>query len=161
MDCLETLPFNLRVRPSRMKQRKKKKPDFRRIAPTRTYSVPEFAKAVHRNPATVRKWIREGMPTLDTLKPLVIDGAEAKKWLRHKWDQRKKPTHANEAHCLHCRESRTFADGSKYLRQINGKVLAVSGNCSVCGCRMNKFASAKFVALFDVGNERKRANSAA
>lgn len=144
-----------------MKARKKRKPDFRRIRPSQTYSIAELADAVQRNPATVRKWIREGMPTIDRLKPLVIDGARAKDWLRWKWARRKSPTAANEAHCLHCRKPRPFAEGSRSVKQVNAKVLAIAGECAVCNCRMNKFASAKSVALLNIQNERKRGNSAA
>lgn len=144
-----------------MKRRKKRKPDFRRIGPSRTYSIPEFADAVQRNPATVRSWIRQGMPILDGLKPVVIDGTQAKNWLKQKWAQRKQPTNLAQAHCMRCRKSRPFAEGSRSLGWNTDKVLTVSGECALCGCRMNKFASAKSVALLDTRNERKRAASVA
>ncbi|MFP1630544.1 hypothetical protein ACLB6G_02295 [Zhengella sp. ZM62] len=161
MDHFEALPLNIRIRTAEMKARMKRKPDFRRIRPTQTYSILELAKAVRRNPATVRKWLRSGMPTLDGLKPKVIDGAQAKEWLRHKWKSRKTPTRPGEAYCPRCRRARPFAGGSKLLKQLNTKVLTITGKCASCGCRMNKFASAKSVALFDNRDETKRANSAA
>lgn len=144
-----------------MKQRKRRKPDFRRIGPSRTYSIKELADAVRRDPATVRNWLRLGMPVLDGLKPVVIDGAQAKDWLRQKWESRKNPVSSDEGHCLHCRKPRPFAEGSQSLKRMNAKVLAMTGECAVCGCRMNKFASAKSVSLLDAQNERKRAESAA
>ncbi|MBO6540322.1 MAG: hypothetical protein JJ969_13115 [Rhizobiaceae bacterium] len=144
-----------------MKARKKRKPDFRRIRPSQTYSIAELADAIGRNPATVRSWLRQGMPTIDGLKPRVIDGAIAKAWLRRRWANRKTPTGPDEAHCLRCRKSRRFAEGSQSLKQTTTKVLTIAGRCAVCGCRMNKFASAKSVAIIDIENERKRDRSAA
>lgn len=47
------------------------------------------------------------------------------------------------------------------MKQMTTKVLSITGTCAVCGCRMNKFASAKSVALLDTQNERKRGKSAA
>lgn len=144
-----------------MKVRQRRKPDFRRIGPCRTYSIAELAEAIQRTPSTVRSWIREGMPTLDARKPVVIDGAQAKKWLRSKWEGRKQRTAANEAHCLSCRKSRPFLEGSRSLLRITDKVLAMTGECAVCRCRMNKFASAKSISLFDTQNERKRGRNTA
>ena len=144
-----------------MTARQKRKPDFRRIGPSRTYSIVELAEAVQRTPTTVRSWIREGMPTLDARKPVVIDGAQAKEWLKQKWARRKQPTDLAQAHCLSCRKSRPFLEGSRTMKRITDKVLAMTGECAVCGCRMNKFASAQSVSLLDTQNERKRANSAA
>lgn len=144
-----------------MNARKKRKPDFRRIGPSRTYSIKELAEAVQRNPATVRSWIRQGMPTLDGLKPVVIDGAQAKDWLKLKWASRKIPTRPGEAHCLSCRSSRPFAEGTRALKQKTSKVLIETGKCAVCGRAINRFASGKSVSLIDPRNERKRANNAA
>ncbi|MAZ03668.1 MAG: hypothetical protein CMN56_11075 [Sneathiella sp.] len=144
-----------------MKPRKKRKPDFRRIGPSQTYSVNELAEAVQRTPATVRRWIREGMPTLDGLKPIVIDGAQAKNWLKQQWSSRKMPTLPGEAHCFTCKKSRPFTEGTRTMKQTSAKVLTETGNCAVCGRIMNQFASAKSVSLLDTRNERKSANSAA
>ena len=144
-----------------MNQRKKRKPDFRRIGPSRTYSIPELAEAVQRTPATVRNWLRQGMPTLDDSKPKVIDGAQAKEWLKQKWESRKMPTLHGQARCFGCKQSRPFAKGTRFLKRTSAKVLTITGKCAVCGRTMNQFASAKSVSLIHTENESKRANSAA
>lgn len=144
-----------------MRGRKKRKPDFRRVGPSRTYSIIELAEALQRDPATVRKWVRDGMPTLDGLKPVVIDGAQAKEWLRQQWSSRKLPTEQGQALCFVCRTSRPFAEGTRVLTQVSAKVLIATGNCAVCGQTMHQFASAKSVTFLDTQDERKRANSAA
>lgn len=144
-----------------MKIRKKRKPDFRRIGPSRTYSIAEFAEAIQRNPATVRSWIRQGMPVLDNLKPVLIEGEAAKDWLKLKWLSRKAPTRPGEARCFKCKKSRPFEKGTETLKRTKPKVLTISGNCAVCGGAMNMFASAKAVSLLEVQNERKCTNNAA
>ena len=144
-----------------MKKRGKRKPDFRRIRPTQSYSVAELAKAIGRDPATVRRWYREGMPALDDQKPPIFDGAAVKGWLEKRWAQRKKRCDPNEAHCLRCRDARHFADGSKSITKSTAKVLVITGKCVLCGTSMNKFASAAAVAFFEPLNERKGGTCAA
>ncbi|GAB5509537.1 MAG: hypothetical protein Rhims3KO_09380 [Hyphomicrobiales bacterium] len=98
---------------------------------------------------------------MDGSKPTLVDGAQAKVWLRHRWHCRKQATAHDEAHCFRCRKSRTFATGSATFKPVNTKVLSVTGKCAVCGCQMNKFTSANSVALFNIPDDRKRADSAA
>jgi hypothetical protein len=144
-----------------MKKRGKRKPDFRRIRPTQTYSAAELAKAIGRDPATVRRWYREGMPALDDQKPPIFDGAAVKGWLKKRWALRKKSCGPNEAHCLRCREARQFSEGSKSIRKSTAKVLVITGKCAVCGTSMNKFASAASVAFFEPLNEHRSGTCAA
>ena len=43
----------------------KRRPDFRRIPTSRTFTIEGIAAALGRQPATVALWIRQGLPTID------------------------------------------------------------------------------------------------
>tara|TARA_E500000318_G_scaffold112056_1_gene133737 strand:+ start:2617 stop:3039 length:423 start_codon:yes stop_codon:yes gene_type:complete len=126
-----------------MTVRKKRKPDFRRIRPTHTYTVPELANVLEKNISTVRRWCREGLPVLDQRRPTLIDGAEAKTWLKERWGAKKTRCGSDEAHCLRCRVPRAFLPGTESSRALTQKTSILSGLCVSCGSRINKFQSAR------------------
>ena len=125
-----------------MATRKKRKPDMRRIGRSQTYTIPQLAKAVHRRVETVRRWYRQGMPSLGDEKPLIFDGAEVKAWLRRKWDSKKQPCAENEAYCVKCHARRLFRQGTASRSVQSQKTAMLTGKCNVCGTTMNKFQSA-------------------
>lgn len=49
-----------------------KRYDIRRIKKNQSYSVEELADAVGASQATVRNWIKAGMPALDRNRPLFV-----------------------------------------------------------------------------------------
>lgn len=148
MDCIAPVPVHLRISCGKdlrltMKVRKKRKPDFRRIRPTHTYTVQELASVLEKNISTVRRWCRDGLPVLDQKRPTLIDGAEVKAWLKERWGARKARCGPDEAHCLRCRQPRAFAPGTESSRALTQKTTIRSGLCDSCGRRINKFQSAR------------------
>lgn len=79
-----------------------KKVSSRSLKAHRTYTVLELAESLDVTVGTVRSWIKQGLRTLSSKRPILIVGCDAKEFL----DSRKKPTsrklHANEFHCLGC-----------------------------------------------------------
>lgn len=124
-----------------MSGRKKRKPDFRRIRTTKTYSVSEIGKALGRNQATVRRWLRDGLPTIDDQRPPIVHGADLKAWLVTRWDKGKRPCQPGELYCCKCRRPRKPADNSFSIEPHNDKTVTLKGLCSVCGTRMSQAGS--------------------
>lgn len=124
-----------------MPKPKKRKPDLRRIRPTKTYSLPEIAGALNRNIATVQSWLRQGLPTLDNQKPTMVAGSDLKSWLKHKWAVRKQKCLPGELYCFKCRKPRTPLSGSVLITVRNEKTLTIKARCGVCGTRMNQTGS--------------------
>lgn len=124
-----------------MRKAKKRKPDLRRIRPSKTYSLPQIAETLDRDIATVRAWIRDGLPTLGDQKPLLVLGSELKPWLKAKWAARKQPCKPDEMLCFKCDKPRRPETGSVRIEPRNEKTVSITGRCSVCGTRMAKAGS--------------------
>lgn len=144
-----------------MAVRKKRKPDFRKIRPTHTYTVPELASSLGKSISTVRRWCRDGLPVLDQRRPVLIDGVAAKGWLKTRWGAKKATLGSDEARCMRCRVPRAFVQGSKSFHPLNQKTGIVKGRCAVCGSRMNKFQSIKTARLVLVSEGPSKGRSAA
>lgn len=59
-----------------MAKKSSRRPDHRRVKLHRTYSVDEVARLLDMHPNTVRTWVREGLPLLDSKRPQLIHGTD-------------------------------------------------------------------------------------
>lgn len=89
------------------------------------------------HPQTVRKWIKDGLPTVDTGKPILIYGNNLIEWLKKRNYSNKCSTELNQMFCMKCQDARQV-----FQRQIsidqNGRFLKVKGICRNCKTIMNK-----------------------
>ncbi len=132
---------------------KKRKPDMRRISTNRSYTAVKLAECLRLSVATIRAWIREGLPTLDQQKPMVISGQAAKVWLKAKWQARKQKCAPDQMYCCGCRQPRRPGLGTVFVMRINLKKLLIKARCEVCDARMNKSGSVsklgEIIAVFE------------
>ena len=126
-----------------MTQRKKRKPDLSKIRTTQVYTVADFAQELDRRKETVLRWIKDGMPILDGRKPYLIDGAEAKAWLKEKWQKRKSSCCLDEIYCAPCHSKKHPASDSVTFSQRPCGTFKVEGDCPDCGARMHIIRSHK------------------
>jgi hypothetical protein len=119
----------------------RRKPDLRRIRTTKTYKVPEIAKTLDRNVATVRSWVRDDLPTLDGQTPTLVLGSELKAWLKAKWSARKQQCKPDELFCFKCRKPSRPRPGSAQIVPRNEKTVTIKGRCATCDTRMNQAGS--------------------
>ncbi len=120
-----------------MPKSRKRRPDFRKIRPSKVYSLHEIARSLDRNIATVRSWVRDGLPTLDGQKPSLVLGSELKAWLQAKWAAKKYKCSLGELPCFKCRGPRTPKPGSVKIIPRNEKTVSTKALCSICNTRMN------------------------
>ncbi len=125
-----------------MAKAKKRNPDLRRIRSTKTYRLPEIAEALDRDIATVRRWLRAGLPILDKLGSPLVDGAALRAWLKAQRETRKSKCAPDQLYCLKCRAPRLPELGSFLIQPRNEKTISIKAKCSVCGSRMNKAGAA-------------------
>lgn len=107
-----------------------------------TYTVDEAARVTGVNPATVRKWIRLGLSTLDEHRPYIISGAVLKSWLLTRQSRRRfSCTGARQMPCFSCHGAREPQPGTVYFDRLNAKVFNIVAPCPVCGTMMHKGAA--------------------
>ena len=56
-----------------------------------SYEIGEAATALGKTPATIRNWIKDGLPVMSSRKPYLISGAAIREYLRVKYKSAKRP----------------------------------------------------------------------
>lgn len=125
-----------------MAKGKRRKPDLRRIRTSKTYTLPEIAKTLDRNIATIRSWVRQDLPLLSKQKPLLVLGSDLKRWPAATWKAKARKCQSDELFCFKCRVPRKPKLASVEILPRNEKTVAIKGRCEVCGTRMNQTGSA-------------------
>ena len=120
-------------RPTKPKRRRS------RVSAYLNFTVFEVATAVSVTRETVWRWIKkDGLPTVDAKRPLLIAGADLNAFLKARRTAQKRRCQPGEIYCLKCREPRRPVPGLiDYLP--NGRS---AGNlqtiCGQCGTIMNR-----------------------
>lgn len=121
------------------KPRGKRHPSARRVKRHRSYRVDEAASAVGSCRATIRRWIKEGLPTVRDTRPALILGSDLIEYLERK---RSGPRCGlAECYCFRCRAPRQPALGMADFLPMTERGGNLRAICSVCGCLMHKRVS--------------------
>lgn len=128
--------------------------DARRIKIHRSYTIAEAAEelGIHKN--TMANWLRQGLKVIDGQRPILIHGAELRRFLSERRRERKSSCKSDEFWCLRCRAPRKPYGGLVDLIATPGAGGNLRGLCPECGCLMHRRASeaklATVGAYFDV-----------
>jgi hypothetical protein len=129
-----------------------KNPDRRRIRIRRTYSVPEVAALLEVHINTVRRWLKNGLGTIDGECPTLIHGRELRRYLDERAKARKQKCGPDEMYCLSCRAPRLATLGSVQMVDLNEKTVRLVGTCCACGRQIHRAGSAsrleEYIAAF-------------
>lgn len=109
-----------------------KRANPRRLRSAQNYTVPEFARVLGVSTGTVRGWIAQGLPALNTQRPTLIVGSEAKDFLTERRQAKKRPLCPHEVYCLSCKAPRKFFESMVQLDQVPGKPTRIYGFCATC-----------------------------
>jgi hypothetical protein len=122
-------------------QMSKRNHNPRRAKIHRNYTVAEVAAlfGVHRQ--TVRRWIRNGLLTIDDRRPTLILGSHLVNFLRNRRQTKKQRCKPGEIYCVGCREPKSPAGGmADYEPQTEtlGNLIGLCPDCdSLIYRRMN------------------------
>jgi len=86
---------------------------------------------------TVRKWIKDGLKTIDKGKPALIYGSDLIEFLKTQNSKNKCKTASDEMFCMKCKDSRKLFQ-RKAAIEHKEKNLFVSGHCRECKTVMFK-----------------------
>lgn len=111
-------------------------PNYRLVKIHRNYSVEEIAKlfSVHRN--TVRQWIKQGLPTIDRKRPMLIHGHDLAEFLQARRSKNKQTCRPGQIYCVRCRAPRDPAGGMAEYKPKNDTLGSLIGICPVCESMM-------------------------
>jgi hypothetical protein len=104
-----------------------------RLAKThRNYSVDDISRlfAVHKN--TVRKWLKEGLPSIDDQRPTLVLGFELSKFLSARRASSKQSCGPGRLFCLPCRAPKSPAGKMVDCTRTGVKSGNLSGICPDC-----------------------------
>ncbi|EKO3415607.1 helix-turn-helix domain-containing protein [Vibrio fluvialis] len=107
----------------------------------RSYTVGEAAEAYKVHKKTVRNWIRNGLPVIDEMRPLLILGTDLRWFLQQQRDGKKHQCKEGEVYCLKCRAPRKpKPETAKFVQPENGTG-RMFARCSECDSKVNRFFS--------------------
>jgi hypothetical protein len=106
-----------------------------------TYEVGEAAHALGKSVATIRNWIKDGLPVMTSRKPYLILGADIRSYIKAKSKAAKSPLAKNELYCLSCRAGRKPLDMAVEAFPNTPKTTRLMGICGRCGARTTRMIS--------------------
>jgi len=117
---------------------KKRHPNPRLVKIHRNYTVDEAARllSIHKN--TVRRWIKDGLPTVDDKQPMLILGHDLVTFIKRRRTKNKQPCKPGELYCFRCRGPRFPAEDMAEYSPVTEKFGNLTAICPDCDCIMNK-----------------------
>jgi len=98
-----------------------------------TYEVGEAAAALGKSKATIRNWIKDGLPIMASKKPLLISGQDLRDHIRAKSKGAKTSLGSDQLFCLSCREGRKPLGMIVAVLPNTDKTDRLKGLCETCG----------------------------
>jgi hypothetical protein len=133
-------PSNVFSRPPRRKSRTY---NVRLIRRDHSCTVQEIAELFSVHPNAVRRWLKDGLRTIDSHRPQLIHGTDLIEYLDRRQCGRKRRCAPDEMYCFNCREPRRPAGGRVAVVQLNPARNMLQGFCELCGTSMNRASSAR------------------
>ena len=118
-----------------------KRYNARAIKKHHCYTVEEGAEVIGAHPKTIRAWIRSGLPTLSSKKPMLILGAHLQDYLAGCSASKKQPLSPNEFYCLRCKAAKVPDGGLADYVQFKGSGGRLTGICPSCANFFHRFVS--------------------
>ncbi len=98
-----------------------------------SYEVGEAALVLGKTPATIRNWIKDGLPVMSSRKPYLISGEAIRACLRAKHNAARRPLGPDQLYCPACREAHQPMGMAATLASINARTSLLKGLCEHCG----------------------------
>jgi hypothetical protein len=100
----------------------------------RSYKVDEIADLYGTHKNTVLNWIKQGLPTFDNKRPLMILGSDLNAFHAKRRVKNKHPCKPNEIYCIRCRTPKEPAGNMAEYQSINetlGNLVAICPDCEL------------------------------
>ena len=131
---------------SRPPRRKSRTYNLRLIRRDHSCTVQEIAELFSVHPNAVRRWVKDGLGTIDNHRPQLIHGTDLIEYLQRRQRGRKRRCAPDQMYCFTCRVPRRPAGGRVAVVQLSPARWMVQGPCELCGTSMNRASSARRLA---------------
>lgn len=139
-----------------------KRPSPMAINKVLTYTIEEAGIALGVTTATIRNYVRRGLPIMTAQRPYLISGEALRTFLLNERERRKKPLQSEELFCPACGEGRRPYGMMVDLVSLTSKTDLLTSLCEVCDGPTRRIIGTRqinvFAAVFEI---RERASSAA
>ena len=119
----------------------KRHPNHRRVKTHRSYTVEEVASLFGFHKNTVRNWVKNGLATIDSNRPMLILGKDLVEFLQKRRTRNKQTCKPGELYCVRCRFPRPAAEDMAEYSPGNEKTGNLIAICPVCDAIMNRRVS--------------------
>src|SRR5271170_5358025 len=111
---------------------RKRRPNHRLVKIHRSYTVEEVAVLFGTHKNTVRAWVKAGLPTCDSKRPLLILGRDLATYLHERRTKNKRPCKPGEIYCVRCRAPKCPAGDMAEYQPITASLGSLIGICPDC-----------------------------
>lgn len=119
----------------------KRHPNHRHVKIHRSYTVHEVAHLFGAHKNTVRSWIKDGLPTCDDKRPILILGRVLASFLQARRARNKQTCSLGEIYCIRCRAPKPPAGSMAEYIPINEKIGNLRAICPECESIMHQCVS--------------------
>lgn len=130
------------------------------IKGNKAYRIDELAETAGVSAATVRNWIKEGMPCLDGHRPTIILGFQALDFLTARKAKVHRPMPTGLFYCFGCKGPREALGAMADFEPTSDKAGRLKALCGICECQCNRNISARTLTdirkVLDVVNRGNR-----
>jgi hypothetical protein len=113
-------------------------PSPRRVKLHHVYTVEELALTLGKHKHTIRRWIAEGLRTIDGRRPTMIRGADARAFLESQRSSRRRRCGPAEMYCFKCRAPKSAAGDIADLEITTATTGRLIGICPDCSTLMHR-----------------------
>jgi len=122
-----------------------------RIKQNLTYTIAEAADVLDVSIATIRNWIKQGLPIETGQRPFLIYGVDLRDFIRNRKQARRYKLREGELGCFSCDASRLPLNALAVYTTLTTKTGRLSGVCSACGGKCSRIISnAKLPVFFSI-----------
>ena len=126
----------------------KRHPNHRLVKIHRSYTVEEIAKMLGKHKNTVRIWVKDGLPTIDDKRPMLILGHDLVEFIKKRRTKNKQRCKPGQLYCVRCRLPRFPAGEMAEYLPITEKFGNLIAICPDCNSIMNRRVSLAKIGEF-------------
>jgi predicted site-specific integrase-resolvase len=119
-----------------------------RIKKNLTYSIIEASEELGVSVATIRNWIKQGLPVQKDQRPYLIFGSDLRDFIIRKRKARRFTLQDGELNCFACKTGRVPLNNTVIYASQTTKTGRLSGVCSACGGKCARIISNAMISVF-------------